>query len=885
MSENSSEAPQIDPFERAKRRFLEQLPEDQQRTFLEKLSDDQRQLSSGASIESLFYKADVLHKEYESSSTVHAFRETLRPFFNILENYSKALDVASNIGVVSTRGPTRPALLKVHGIPRILLLRLLRSSESPILGLCTLHLSPWPKDLVHCIIGGNPTEYISLAKLSNALQDFLVACKNVFLVIDGIDELPANQQDKVFDFIRSIYGSPFTIKIFISCRPGLPPSALDPSRAFSLTIQPHHVQKDISRYVEETINAKVQNGRLRFDDPDLRQEVTNALSSGAKEISGKLCRILPDDLATLFSRILSSVQKSHRSTANATFRWITCAYRPLDLQELYEAIAIEEGDDHFHWDRVITDSNKFLKACGDLVVIQVDGTVRLAHETIRQFFLQKLPRETGQDPEEVYPADIRRFQFSFEEADNWIGRRCITFLHLSNFDSKVAARKHPRLEIPTATLMPSALIRGSLRNKHKGKISLVLPEPRKKQIDRHQAQFKILVYIQEFWALHLRHITEDSLGPYSHVFKERVSELVFTREYLIPIHPWKTPSYLGSFVYKDVYEVRITDARATNIPLFIWSLEHGVYYLQNILQRTEIQFQEMVLLLLSYDMGVHQSLLQTAAKFGPTQVHVLMRHLEKIDQALDKGLGIPIDVLLGALRHSSESAQQSLLDSLRKTPTAHSDSEGTCLPITFLDSATRPFPWHPEVSIPLQSDWTADYQEMVCELFRRAFKHLFEPDLGTQTNTYESKTMVLQSLFHQVQHSSKKQLAEECLTDKCLRRKNRIEFFRRLVFDLEDLISPELNDYLGKATLPWIDEIKRAWRHRPPPSYQRSPVTENYEGLELCAKLLVFYGNLQWEEQELPQRSNTMETIEMLLKDGATASELLESLRDWPPIT
>lgn len=102
MSENSSEAPQIDPFERAKRRFLEQLPEDQQRTFLEKLSDDQRQLSSGASIESLFYKADVLHKEYESSSTVHAFRETLRPFFNILENYSKALDVASNIGVVST---------------------------------------------------------------------------------------------------------------------------------------------------------------------------------------------------------------------------------------------------------------------------------------------------------------------------------------------------------------------------------------------------------------------------------------------------------------------------------------------------------------------------------------------------------------------------------------------------------------------------------------------------------------------------------------------------------------------------------------------------------------------------------------------------------------
>lgn len=143
-----------------------------------------------------------------------------------------------------------------------------------------LQLSPQPKDLVECIIG----EHVTLTRLSEALKDTLETRESLFLVIDGINEFPASQQEKILHFIRGICGPQCGTKIFICCRPGISPSALDPGPAYSLTIQPQHVQNDILVYVEGLINAKVQNGRLRFDNASLRQEVKAVLSFGAKEM-------------------------------------------------------------------------------------------------------------------------------------------------------------------------------------------------------------------------------------------------------------------------------------------------------------------------------------------------------------------------------------------------------------------------------------------------------------------------------------------------------------------------------------------------------------------------------------------------------------------------
>ncbi|KAK8183077.1 uncharacterized protein BKA78DRAFT_37251 [Phyllosticta capitalensis] len=579
---------------------------------------------------------------------------------------------------------------------------------------------------------------------------------------------------------------------------------------------------------------------------------------------------LPKDLATLYARILSRLQKSHGATAYAAFRWIVCAHRPLDTQELFEAIAIEESDDHFHWDRVISDSNKFLRACGNLVAIQLDGTVRLAHETVKQFLLQNHPRDAGQDSERDYSEEVRRLKFSFEEADNWIGRQCIAYLLFSEFESQVIAIKRPRLEIPTATFMP--LIGGSLDELPKGKISLVLPgRGRKKQIDKHQAQFKILSYLQEFWILHLRHITEDSLGPYRHDFKKRVLQVAFTREYLFPIRPWEQPSYLNSFAYNHACEVIKNDARATHIPLFIWTLEHEVYYLHEILQSAEIQFREMMIFLLQYDKRRHKTLLRYAAEFGPTQVRVIMKYLEKINQTLDVGISVHMNDLVGALQWPSESTQMSLLASLRKAPSAQTDSEGTCFPIAHMWDSV-PFPKK-------DYNWRQycydHFQHVVYGLFEKSFHDLFNSDVPLEITTLRPKVTVLRFLLQQLPDID---LSPEWLVKGCLSRilddRIQIRFFQALVFHLENILSPELKNYLGKAALDWVFTFQAAWHCSPVPGKIKD---------ELWIKLSDFYDHLQWEEDELPQKSRGMETFQMLLKDGATASSIEESIKaTWP---
>ncbi|KAK8237045.1 hypothetical protein HDK77DRAFT_306209 [Phyllosticta capitalensis] len=1099
MNEDVSGAPLIEPFERAKRIFLDSLPEDQKRLFLEQVSKDERKISERVSIESLFYAADVSQKDHERSSNLHACRKNLRPFFDVLEDYSKALDVASNIAAISTVlaplwaglrvvlqiaqkddknfkelvemlrqiGLTLPQFRDYHRLfphhPRLMLLlsqalanilifcqkvkshfstkepssrlsverflpkRLgkLRSSlpnylddfekardliekevnlahmiedkqqsqlqviqsrarrmedalskistfnhrtryeqlqeerhngtaewltsESTFQSWLTsparyftcfgipgsgksilastlvdqmspqysngvdflgyyfcdysdpaslqfsafvvslvrqaLQLSPQPKDLVECIIG----EHVTLTRLSEALKDTLETRESLFLVIDGINEFPASQQEKILHFIRGICGPQCGTKIFICCRPGISPSSLDPGPAYSLTIQPQHVQNDILVYVEGLINSKVQNGRLRFDNASLRQEVKDVLSFGAKEMFlwvrfqiEEICecltsleirealRNLPEDLATIYARILSRLPKSHRDTAYAAFRWITCAHRPLKTEELFEALAIEESDDHFHWDRVITDSDKFLRACGNLVVIQVDGTVRLAHETVKQFLLRDLPRGAGRDSEQDCPREVRRLQFSFEDADSWIGQRCIAYLCFREFGSQVTAKRQTRLEIPKAAVMPNALIGGPRGNSPQGKISLVLPEMGKdERLKKLRSEFRIMEYIQEFWAFHLRHVTGDSQDIDSHTFEKRVLDVVQTRENPFKIHPWTKRSYINRFPYKHVYEAKMDDPQATNIPFFIWALEHEVYYLHRIHKTWNPRdFHATMVLLLSND-NSSNNLLKIAACFGPRQIRVMIEYLEIMHHQLNPGIAMPINILWHVLFDASENVRQSLFRSICKTTRPHNNGEeNTCFPITFDDwvgyrkktaekSGTGPLPWHPRSSWIFQtSSWhyiTENFQEVVSELFRRTFDFMDIYLRGAPPNA------LLSSIFGQIEESQQRQVVEKCINTKTSE-KDKVGFTKTLNRRLADCLDPKLVDYLARAMLPWIDEFDE---ESPLETGALSgPCVEE----RFFEELLILYRTLHWGEDESELKSHVIGRLELLLK-------------------
>jgi ankyrin repeat protein len=90
-------------------------------------------------------------------------------------------------------------------------------------------------------------------------------------------------------------------------------------------------------------------------------------------------------------RILHGQTDDHRELAKQVLSWITFARRPLTIEELQHAVAVELDDcepksfDHNN----ITDLDLILSVCAGLVTIdKLAGVIRLVHHTAQQYFVQ-----------------------------------------------------------------------------------------------------------------------------------------------------------------------------------------------------------------------------------------------------------------------------------------------------------------------------------------------------------------------------------------------------------------------------------------------------------------------------------------------------------------
>ena len=100
---------------------------------------------------------------------------------------------------------------------------------------------------------------------------------------------------------------------------------------------------------------------------------------------------LPKDLPTAyentFERILQSRPVSKRDLALKTLAWLHHVERPLTMQELLHALALEPGDDHVDQENITT-SKMVVNSCLGLVEFrEADGSVRLVHATVQEFLL------------------------------------------------------------------------------------------------------------------------------------------------------------------------------------------------------------------------------------------------------------------------------------------------------------------------------------------------------------------------------------------------------------------------------------------------------------------------------------------------------------------
>ena len=150
------------------------------------------------------------------------------------------------------------------------------------------------------------------------------------------------------------------------------------------------------------------------------------LCEAPPELISEVLRDLPEGLAETYRRILLKLQKSAWKTKMAAkaFKWIACAQRPLQVDELKEAIKYETSDKSW-CDTASMDDEQLIRSFGALVCLDVeDQTVRFVHHTVLQFLFTA---------EKISPI----FHFTQAEAHCFVGEMCVVYLNFSDFETSL----------------------------------------------------------------------------------------------------------------------------------------------------------------------------------------------------------------------------------------------------------------------------------------------------------------------------------------------------------------------------------------------------------------------------------------------------------------
>ncbi|KAF2279071.1 uncharacterized protein EI97DRAFT_226694 [Westerdykella ornata] len=256
-------------------------------------------------------------------------------------------------------------------------------------------------------------------------------------------------------------------------------------------------------------------------------------------------------------------------TMKKVLRWVSCAYRPLHIEELEEAVGLLKDDKIWPAERIVTGSGeKLVHACGHLVVYNRDDhTVTLAHPTVRQFLCS-----SSSSPEDSVPASIK---FDMAEADTDIGEICVAYLNFSDLETQLiqvtppttmGRRQAERIVwkgVPLAPFLKGIMNRGRADDPFDSGTNvkdITYEFPRPKPTQNPTTKFSLLPYVIEYWAFHASGFTPE-LSCW-----EAFAHLTFHRNLLFQFRPWELTR-----------STNIVPADELVMPLYTWSMQHGIW--------------------------------------------------------------------------------------------------------------------------------------------------------------------------------------------------------------------------------------------------------------------------------------------------------------------
>ena len=224
----------------------------------------------------------------------------------------------------------------------------------------------------------------------------------VFLIIDALDECPEADSVRTI-FLREIQILQQKTNILITSR-HIPSIERTLSNAMRIDIEPD--DDDIKNYIEQRLQSLQSFKSFVLKDPNFPSMVAASVAAKAKkmfllarlqvESLMKLITLrkikmaltqLPESLDSMYDDVLDRIQAQDPECtilAMHTLGWTYYARRPLTIQELQLALAIEPEDSSLDRDG-IPERDTIVSVCAGMVSIQAGGILAFIHYTVREY--------------------------------------------------------------------------------------------------------------------------------------------------------------------------------------------------------------------------------------------------------------------------------------------------------------------------------------------------------------------------------------------------------------------------------------------------------------------------------------------------------------------
>ncbi|OHF03171.1 hypothetical protein CORC01_01555 [Colletotrichum orchidophilum] len=274
--------------------------------------------------------------------------------------------------------------------------------------LCT-QLEEIPKDLssAHKASMDQNYGYPPTIELLSGTIVSIAATKRIHLFVDAVDEV---SDCKTFaEHLANLVDSTALIKIFVTSRNDVQiQRVFKNARRISLAEHLSDTDEDIQRF---------QWAACQLDSLSQCRTIRDIKRSLQK---------LPNGLDETYSRLLMKVPPSDVPLVQKTLTWLAFSPVPITLHELWEALAIEKGNDIIDDESRLRSPQDILMIGKSLITVSMDGHVMLSHLSVRDYLVSA---------EIAKSSETAKFSLRAEPSHRELAQDCLTYLLLSPLSS------------------------------------------------------------------------------------------------------------------------------------------------------------------------------------------------------------------------------------------------------------------------------------------------------------------------------------------------------------------------------------------------------------------------------------------------------------------